>query len=53
MDITRKSHLKALGGIGYAYLVDSFLPALKKAGVSEGALTNMLEKNPDVLLGLA
>jgi phosphotriesterase-related protein len=51
MDITRKSHLKALGGIGYAYLVDTFLPALKKAGVSESALEYMLEKNPDALLG--
>jgi phosphotriesterase-related protein len=50
MDITRRSHLKALGGIGYAYLVDTFLPALRNAGVSENALDAMLNKNPGVIL---
>jgi phosphotriesterase-related protein len=50
MDITRRSHLKALGGIGYAYLVDTFLPALRKAGVSEQALDAMLNRNPDIIL---
>ena len=35
MDITRKSHLKANGGIGYAYLLDSFIPELKAGGVTE------------------
>ena len=46
MDITRRSHLKANGGIGYAYLVDSFLPRLRQAGVSEPAIMNMLDLNP-------
>ena len=47
MDITRRSHLKANGGIGYAYLVDSFLPRLREAGVSEEAIQDMLVHNPD------
>jgi phosphotriesterase-related protein len=47
MDITRRSHLKANGGIGYAYLVDSFLPRLREAGVTEEAVQNMLAHNPD------
>ena len=49
MDITRRSHLRANGGIGYAYLVDSFLPRLREAGVAEQAITDMLENNPDRL----
>ena len=47
MDITRRSHLKANGGIGYAYLVDSFLPRLREAGVPEAAIRDMLDHNPD------
>ena len=47
MDITRRSHLKANGGIGYAYLLDSFLPRLRQAGISEAAIEDMLVVNPD------
>ena len=47
MDITRRSHLRANGGIGYAYLTDSFLPRLREAGVAETAIADMLEHNPD------
>ncbi len=32
MDITRKSNLKTRGGIGYSYLIDNFIPRLKKRG---------------------
>ncbi|MDR0760584.1 MAG: phosphotriesterase-related protein [Treponema sp.] len=52
MDITRLSHLAVNGGPGYAYLVDSFLPRLRVLGVSEEAISDMLERNPDVLLGV-
>ena len=45
MDITRKSAFKARGGPGYAYLLDTFLPALKEAGVSDKAIENMTDKN--------
>jgi phosphotriesterase-related protein len=47
MDITRRSHLKANGGVGYAYLLDSFLPRLREVGVPEAAIKDMLENNPD------
>ena len=30
-DLTRKSHLAFKGGIGYAYLFESFLPAARKS----------------------
>jgi phosphotriesterase-related protein len=50
MDITRRSHLQANGGIGYAYLLDSFLPRLRAAGVGDGAITAMLADNPAEVL---
>lgn len=45
MDITRKSNMLFKGGIGYAYLLDNFLPRLRKAGVKEEEIRNMTEKN--------
>lgn len=45
MDITRKSNMRYKGGIGYAYLLDTFLPDLRKAGVSEEDIRNMTELN--------
>ena len=45
-DITRKSHLKRHGGIGYQYLVESFLPMLLKMGVSEAQIKAMTIENP-------
>ena len=50
MDITRKSHLKANGGIGYAYLLDSFIPELKAGGVTEEFINKMLVENPQRIL---
>lgn len=51
MDITRKSHLKANGGNGYAYLLDSFVPKLKSKGVSESFIHKMLVSNPQRIFG--
>lgn len=45
-DLTRKSHLAFKGGIGYAYLFESFLPAARKAVISESFITDMLVNNP-------
>lgn len=45
MDITRKSNMRYKGGIGYAYLLDTFLPNLRKAGVKEEDIRNMTERN--------
>lgn len=50
-DITRKSQLKIFGGIGYSYLFDEFIPMLKKAGINENTINQMLSKNPDRILG--
>lgn len=51
MDITRKSNLKYQDGIGYSYLIEEFLPMLRKQGVSEESIDLMLIKNPQRLLG--
>ena len=47
MDIKRRSELKANGGIGYAYLLDSFLPMLREAGITDEAIADMLIDNPN------
>jgi phosphotriesterase-related protein len=46
MDITRKSHYAAGGGLGYAYLIESFLPMARAAGCSDADLKAMLTENP-------
>ena len=51
MDITRRSHLKKNGGPGYAFLADSFLPGLREAGVTPAQISDMMENNPDEILG--
>lgn len=51
MDITRKSNLEYQDGIGYAYLIETFLDILRKHGVSEDSINMMLIKNPKRLLG--
>lgn len=45
MDITRKSHLKYLNGLGYSYLLDDFLPLLRMGGISEAQIDNMIVNN--------
>ena len=50
MDITRKSHLKAFGGIGYGYLFESFLPLLRENGFSEEQIAMLLIHNPRRIL---
>ena len=45
MDITRKSHLKKNGGVGYAYLLDTFVPLLEKKGLSSEVINKLLSKN--------
>lgn len=50
MDLTRKSHLKSRGGIGYAYLLETFLPMLRRAGLREESIEKMLIQNPKRIL---
>lgn len=45
MDITRKSHFKENGGLGYSHLIDNFLPMLDEVGINEEHIENMLSKN--------
>lgn len=45
-DLTRKSHLKYKGGIGYCYLFESFIPEILKAGLSQASIDLMLIENP-------
>lgn len=47
MDITRRSHLEAKGGMGYAYLLDSFVPLMKENGISDRFIEKMLKDNPN------
>ena len=52
VDLTRRSHLKTNGGIGYAYLIETFVPMLNEVGVKESDLKNMLVENPKRILGV-
>lgn len=46
MDITRKSQLKYLGGPGYTYLLDKFVPMILAGGISQEFVNKMLVENP-------
>lgn len=46
MDITRKSHLEYKGGLGYSYLLDTFIPLLQKNGITDESIEKMLVTNP-------
>ena len=51
LDITRRSHLADRGGIGYSYLVDSFLPLLRERGVAEEDIGKAISLNASRFLG--
>ena len=46
MDITRKSHLKKRGGLGYGYLIEKFIPYIKENGIGQKDIDIMLIHNP-------
>ncbi|WP_434525099.1 phosphotriesterase-related protein [Photorhabdus asymbiotica] len=48
MDITRRSHLKANGGNGFEYLIRTFVPMLRNAGLTQIEIDLMLRDNPTV-----
>lgn len=50
MDITRKSHLRYKGGIGYPYLFESFVPLLRENGFTQEQIDILLQKNPERIL---
>ncbi|MGD6960881.1 phosphotriesterase family protein [Fictibacillus phosphorivorans] len=45
-DLTRKSHLSAFGGQGYDVVLRTFIPALRREGVTEDVINKLLVKNP-------
>lgn len=51
MDITRKSHLKSHGGIGYSYIFTDFLPLLRESGMTQEQIDTLLIHNPKRILG--
>ncbi|GIO26950.1 phosphotriesterase family protein [Ornithinibacillus bavariensis] len=46
MDITRKSHLEYKGGLGYSYLLDTFIPILERTGITDESIEKLLVRNP-------
>ncbi|WP_067929468.1 phosphotriesterase family protein [Alicyclobacillus shizuokensis] len=46
VDLTRKSYFRRNEGPGYVYLFDTFLPDLRKAGVTDEVINKMLIANP-------
>lgn len=52
LDITRRSHLEVNGGIGYAYLIENFIPMMKKYEIETEKITKMVSENPKRILGL-
>ena len=51
MDITRKTHLRYKGGIGYSYLFEAFLPLLEEHGFTQEQIDLLLIDNPRRILG--
>lgn len=50
MDITRKTHLKYKGGIGYSYIFESFIPYLQENGFTQDKINILLKDNPKRIL---
>ena len=51
-DLTRKTQLWNRGGIGYAYLLDSFVPRLLDLGLRQQDIDTLLIENPARLLAV-
>lgn len=50
LDICRKEQLKVNGGYGYVHLFETFIPMLKKRGITDDDLELILKENPRRLL---
>ena len=50
LDICRKEQLRTNGGYGYIHLFETFIPMLKKRGITDDDLEIMLKNNPRRLL---
>ena len=49
-DVCKMQQLRCLGGNGFAYVLGTFLPMLRQAGVPEVLITKMMVENPKRLL---
>jgi phosphotriesterase-related protein len=45
-DLTRKSHLRALGGQGYDVVLRAFVPSLRDRGIADAVINKLLAANP-------
>lgn len=52
LDITRKSNLNFRGGIGYSYLIETFIPMLREGGITEKFIQKILIDNPQTFFNL-
>jgi predicted metal-dependent phosphotriesterase family hydrolase len=51
-DVCHNSQLKAYGGNGYVYLIETFLPRLRAAGLPEEAIHQLTVVNPARILAI-
>jgi predicted metal-dependent phosphotriesterase family hydrolase len=49
-DVCKVQHFRYLGGNGFTYVLETFLPKLRKAGVSEDLIHKMTVENPKRIL---
>ena len=49
-DVCWKTHLRKYGGFGYSYIIERFLPYLRKIGVEEHQINKMMIENPRRIL---
>lgn len=52
MDICRIQDLRSGGGYGYKYMFESFIPMLKKRGITDEDIELMLKENPKKIFSL-
>jgi phosphotriesterase-related protein len=52
MDICRIQDLRSGGGYGYVYMFESFIPMLKKRGITDEDIELMLKENPKKIFSL-
>lgn len=51
-DVCRKSDLRVGGGRGYSYVLERFLPRLRRAGFDDDLLGEILQRNPARVLSM-
>lgn len=51
--VSSKNQLQSYGGAGYSYVVESFVPQLRRLGVTDEQIHTILVENPQKLLAFA